>query len=170
MFFGRVPVMSELLDIQATRGKEIRNRKSKQMRGHGLKLYAHRLLKKNGANLLFEGCGNLLSGGFQIEEGQVEKNVPGTTSVKTERGQTLQKKAMKRKRKEGKGERVGKGGRRKAGGKRQKGKENLRRGQEEGGKGKEDKSKEKEGIVEREGEGEGEGGRREARREARGFT
>ena len=40
------------------------------------------------ANLLFEGYGNLPPGGFQIEEGQVGKKVPGTTLVKIERGQT----------------------------------------------------------------------------------
>ena len=49
------------------------------------------------------------------------------------------KKAKKKKRREGKGERVGKGGRRKAGGKKQKGSENLRPGKGEGGKGKEGK-------------------------------
>ena len=31
------------------------------------------------ANLLFEGLGNLPPGGFQIEEGQVEQTIPGTT-------------------------------------------------------------------------------------------
>ena len=41
------------------------------------------------ADLLFEGYGNLPPGGFQTEDGQVENVVPpGTTLVKTERGQT----------------------------------------------------------------------------------